>query len=479
LGVQIDAGFALALPWLRGVGFYAPHVLEDFKPGQLDHAYLSDSWSRQANATEILDLIWERLPDNGVLAVHAEQSVFSRQKFGEHVLKWPAWRCLDDMEGVPGAPTSWFAALMKIPVQAQVYEPLERQNRDVLVIRTGGFGDGLLASYVASRLKKADPDRHVTYLVSENAGKVLQNNPNIDRLLVFERHRYGDESFGQMAHNFVPRFQKLIYLNETVESLLLPGSKNGWFHWPHALRHELCNRNYEEVTSAVAELTHEPGHVGFYPFVEEVEKAKLPEGTNVAWALSGSTEHKTWPYQGIALARLLLKYPKINFHLLGGGDRDRKLIHAVLQQVEQIAGKHELARVYHDLDEDLRVSYAKAQRCDVVVAPETGVLWACAYSPNQKIVLLSHSSSENLTKHWRFTQGLEPQDCAQFPCHKLHFAGDECPTNADGVSVCAAAIPVDAVVTAVDRALENITVLSSPALVYDTADPEPAPIAAD
>ena len=475
----IDAGFSLALPWLRGVGFYAPHVLEDFKPGGLDHAYLSDSWSKQGNAEQILDLVWDRLADQGVLAVHADSNVFSRQRFGEHVLRWPGWRCLDDIQVVPGRPTHWFAAVMKIPLKAQIYEPLENQNRDVLVIRTGGFGDGLLASYVAGRLKKADPERHITYLVSENAGKVLQHNPNVDRLLVFERHRYGDESFGTMAHNFVPRFKRLIYLNETVESLLLPGSKNGWFHWPQALRHELCNRNYEEVTSAVAELTWEPDCVGFYPTEDEKALAKLPPGINVAWALSGSTEHKTWPYQGIALARLLLKHPDISFHLLGGGDRDRKLIGVVLQQVEQIVGKNEMHRVYHDLDEDLRVDYARAQKCDILVAPETGALWACAYQRNHKVVLLSHSSQENLTKHWRNTVALEPQDCALFPCHKLHFSGDECPTNKEGVSVCAAAIPVDSVVTAVNEALANVTVSSPPVLVYDSATPEPAPIAAD
>ena len=81
-----------------------------------------------------------------------------------------------------------------------------------------------------------------------------------------------------------------------------------------------------------------------------------------------------------------------------------------------------------------------------------------------------------------------------FPCHKLHFSGDECPTNSDGVSVCAAAIPVDAVVSAVDAALakvpeherfwENyqtrpVLVPSLPENVYDQTNPEPAPIAAD
>ena len=465
--VQIDAGFTLALPWLRGVGFYAPHTLEDFKTGQMEHAYIGDAWSKQENPEALLDQMWEKLADNGVLAVSADQNVFPRQRWGQHVLKWNNWRCLDDVPQIPRKNSHWFVALMKIPVPGQIYEPLEQQERDILVIRTGGFGDGLLAGYVASRIKKADPSRHVTYLVSENAGKVLQGNPNINRLLVFERHRYGDDAFGLMATTFVPRFKQLIYLNESVESLLLSGSKNGWFHWPKSVRHLISNRNYEELTSAIAELTHEPEHVGFFPFDWEQEKVRLPNGTNIAWALSGSTEHKTWPYQGMALARLLLQNPDVNVHLMGGGDRDKKLAKPVLEQVRQIAGETALARVYHDLDEDLRVAYAKAQRCDIVVAPETGVLWATAYKRNRKIVLLSHSTPENLTKYWYNTEALEPQNCELYPCHKLHFSGDECPVNQDGVSVCASAISVDAVLAAIGRALETISHKTK--LVYDTS----------
>jgi len=479
LVAHIDAGFTLALPWLRGVGFYAPHTLDDFQVGQLDHAYVGEAWSRQQNSENLLDQIWSRLSMNGVLAVSADSNVFSRQRFGQYILRHPAWRCLDDVPAIPNRPSHWFAAVMKIPVNGQVYEPLEQQTRDVLVIRTGGFGDGLLASYAAGRLKKADPERHITYLVSENAGKVLQNNPSIDRLLVFERHRYGDEAFGLMTTTFVPRFKRLIYLNESVEGMLLSGSKNGWFHWPKAARHSVANINYEELTSSIAELSHEPGCLGFFPTEHEKSLVIMPPGINLGWALAGSTDHKIWPYQGIALARLLLSYPQLTIHLMGGGDRDKKLISKVLEQVSNIAGKSALERVKHDLDEDLRVSYARAQQCSVVVAPETGVLWAIAYQRNHKVVLLSHSTQENLTKHWVNTEALEPQNCELFPCHKLHFSGDECPSNSDGASVCAAAISVDAVLDAVGRALDKV--YSPVELVYNTSqDSESAPdIAAD
>lgn len=479
MAANLDAGYALALPWLRGVGFYAPHTVEDFAPGQLDHAYLGENWYTAPDPEAIFNDVWDKLAVNGVVAVSAATATYSRQQFGQFILKKTGWRCLDDVEKIPAKPSHWYAALLKLPVELAdktVYEPLEQQPRDILVVRTGGFGDGLLASYAASRLKKADPERHITYLVSENAGKMLQYNPHIDRLLVFERHRYGDDSFGLMVACFAPRFKQLVFLNETVEGVLLSGSKNGWFHWPKEARHAIANHNYEEVTSRVTGLTFEPGHVSFHPTADERAQALLPPGVNVAWALSGSTEHKTWPYLGIALSRMLLLFPGVTFHLLGGGSRDKKLIVQVLKQVEQIAGIMALRRVKHDLDQDVRVSYALAQKADILVAAETGVLWACAYGPNTKIVLLSHSSQENLTKHWRNTVALEPQGCEQFPCHKLHFGGDECPVNAEGVSVCAAAISTDVVVKAVTDALRPMSKLADGVYV----EPEsPMDVAAD
>ena len=58
--------------------------------------------------------------------------------------------------------------------------------------------------------------------------------------------------------------------------------------------------------------------------------------------------------------------------------------------------------------------------CDVVIGPETGVLNAASYiGLPHKIVMLSHSSKENLSKHWNNTTTLEPEYYPEDFCYPL------------------------------------------------------------
>jgi hypothetical protein len=48
----------------------------------------------------------------------------------------------------------------------------------------------------------------------------------------------------------------------------------------------------------------------------------------------------------------------------------------------------------------VRETLALAQQMDLVIGPETGVLNAVCYEAMPKVAMLSHSSWENLTRHW-------------------------------------------------------------------------------
>jgi hypothetical protein len=67
-----------------------------------------------------------------------------------------------------------------------------------------------------------------------------------------------------------------------------------------------------------------------------------------------------------------------------------------------------------------RIALAFALLADVVVATESLIANAVAMEPMLKVVLLSHSSNENLTKHWKNTAAIEPQNVACYPCHRVH-----------------------------------------------------------
>ncbi len=55
--------------------------------------------------------------------------------------------------------------------------------KKILVIQNKRIGDVLISSVIANNIKKVFPDSEVTYFVYEYTAGVLENNPNIDRII--------------------------------------------------------------------------------------------------------------------------------------------------------------------------------------------------------------------------------------------------------------------------------------------------------
>ena len=53
----------------------------------------------------------------------------------------------------------------------------------ILVIQNKRIGDVLISSVIANNIKKVFPDSHITYFVYDYTTGVLENNPNIDRII--------------------------------------------------------------------------------------------------------------------------------------------------------------------------------------------------------------------------------------------------------------------------------------------------------
>ena len=78
------------------------------------------------------------------------------------------------------------------------------------------------------------------------------------------------------------------------------------------------------------------------------------------------------------------------------------------------------------MDLPIRKVFALAQVANVVVGTETAVINAVAHEPMLKIVLLSHSSNENLTRDWNETIAMEPRAIPCYPCHRIHQDPTHC-----------------------------------------------------
>ncbi|OQZ07388.1 MAG: hypothetical protein B6D36_00170 [Planctomycetes bacterium UTPLA1] len=102
----------------------------------------------------------------------------------------------------------------------------------------------------------------------------------------------------------------------------------------------------------------------------------------------------------------------------------------------------------------MRAALAFAQIADAVVATESMIANAVAMEPMLKVILLSHSSNENLTKHWISTAALEATAVACHPCHRIHATLDFCAKDtATGCSACMASYGPD---TVADFVIEHL-----------------------
>jgi ADP-heptose:LPS heptosyltransferase len=208
------------------------------------------------------------------------------------------------------------------------------------------------------------------------------------------------------------------------------------------------NKNYLEFTHDLAELPHEITQK-FYATEEEKAWAKAEKksigGTVILWSLAGSAVHKTWPYLDNIIAKLMLQNKESKVVLVG--DELCKLL-------EQ--GWENESRVIRKSGEwTIRQSLAFAQVADLVIGPETGILNAVGMEAMPKLIMLSHSTRENLTKYWKNTVAFEPKTSC-YPCHMMHYNFDFCNKNEEiGVSQCQVDISPDEVWTALDRMLRK------------------------
>jgi len=61
--------------------------------------------------------------------------------------------------------------------------------QSILVIRMSGIGDVLWTTPLLANLRLAYPEAHIAYIVRSNSALVLENNPDVDELLLFEDER--------------------------------------------------------------------------------------------------------------------------------------------------------------------------------------------------------------------------------------------------------------------------------------------------
>ena len=353
-----------------------------------------------------------------------------------------------------------------------------RSEKTVCIVRYGGFGDMIQVSSLFPQFKKLG--YRVCINVTERGYDIIKTDPNVDEILLQKTDQVPNNHLTEYWERLSKCFHHFVQLSESIEGTLLvtparqemldgeaklvPASPR--FSWSKEELHKECNVNYMERTHDLAGVGFligkdfsKPNSIKlpyvfcpkFYPTKKEKQWAKTTRkkmGANkiVLWALAGSSVHKSYPWTDMVIAQVLIKRKDVSFVTIG--DDLCQLLEAGWENEPRVitkSGKWSIRRTLAFLDQ-----------CDAVVGPETGVLNAASTLDCHKVVMLSHSSKENLSKHWKNTTTMEPDVYENFcfPCHKMHYGFDTCYRDEEtGGAMCAVHIKPENVANAI---LDNL-----------------------
>lgn len=297
---------------------------------------------------------------------------------------------------------------------------LKRANgqKTCWLTRYGAYGDMVM---ITPLLKQLKADGYFVILNCHPLGKiVVTNNPNIDAFIVQGNKEIPENQLEEYWELMAEGIDRFINLSGSIESDLLKAEGSFEFFLSKEDRHRLCNKNYMDHTMKVAGYAIKGAKPQlFFSKMEHEWAKKLIKKLNgkflVLWSLSGSSPHKVWPYTEYVATEFLENYP--NTHVITVGDIACKILE----------WDHPRTWAWSD-NITIRKAMLLTQYADLVIGTETGVLNAASCYDTPKIVMLSHSSEENLTKYWVNAYPVHG-NVSCHPCHQLHYTMESCKLN--------------------------------------------------
>jgi len=292
------------------------------------------------------------------------------------------------------------------------------QVKRACICRLGAIGDMIMVTPLIETLKK--DGYHVTVNTSPYSADVLENNPNVDNILIQERNIIPNNELGPYWNHWKPRYDKYINLSESIEGGLLKVEGRRAYFTTRDWRCKTCDANYYDKTLELGGYPEVTGLNGkIYLTAKEKSAAHrtlapFRDKFRIGVALVGSSHHKSYPLMGPTISRFLDQHPDATVVLLG--DESASRVTFVHPQVYDFTGQT-----------TLRQLFALTHALDCIVGPETAITNAAACFDTPNIVLMSHSSTHNLTKYWNNCYPIVPKDCECYPCHQLHYTFDSCP----------------------------------------------------
>jgi len=406
------------------------HGIELFAEGSLDHVYIGPRVEllQEKDLTKLLQDASAKLKDGGHLIVfcrigHNEGGVLEL---------YPA-----QLEGLISASGKWqkkahheqdegfLGIYKKLPGKRGIL-PIRPtpEGKRVCVVRYGAIGDGIIITPLLRQLKK--DGYHITLNINPYCKEVFKHNPHVDNLLIQERESIPNAMLSGYWKYWELKYDKYINLSESLEGDLLMVEGRKEYFTSKTWRQKKASWNYYDY--ALHRAGYGPETFGqngelFFTEAEErrakrwfAELAKDGPRFIIQWALNGSSHHKVYPLMESVLREWFSRHP--DSLAITTGDYMARLLEFEHPQLIEKAGTWLL-----------RESLLATKYANLVIGPETGVTNASGCWDTPKIVLLSHSTKENMTKYFVNDFSLEPDVSLApcWPCHQLHYTRESCP----------------------------------------------------
>jgi len=444
---------------------FSSHALEDIERERVP-AVLAE-WARVLKVGGYLVLyvpsanLYPRIGEEGANTAH-QWDIFPGEI--DKILRGMTglgWELIESEEREERDEYSLFIVARK--TEAGWSENLWQRNPDgkkrAIIVRYGAIGDQIIASSILPALKAQG--YHVTYNTTPSGQDILRHDPHIDEWVIQATGYVPNEQLGPYWHALSQRYDLFINLCESIEGSLLALPTRREDMMPPLVRRKVMGTvNYLERTHDLAGVPHDFAPK-FYPTAEELASARAlrdtMDGYVVYWAINGSSPHKIYGYPQAVIAWLM---ERGDVHVVLCGDKIQSLPiqEGLLKRIR--ADGFDTSRL-HGLcgQQTVRESLTFGLMADVVVGPETGILNAMAFENVWKVIYLSHSSHENLTKHWKRTLVLQPDPemAPCYPCHRLHYDWSRCNQHAETkAALCASGVAPKLMLDVIGKVLARV-----------------------
>ena len=329
--------------------------------------------------------------------------------------------------------------------------------KNILVVKLSAIGDVIHALPVSYAIKERFPEAHLTWVVEKPAYPILEDNPYIDEIILFEKAKF--RSIGGFLREIGP-FRRRLRVRRYDASLDLQGLfKSAAIVWNAGARQRIGTANMREGAQLVSRPVRGPharGHiveryldvaralgctvddVRFPVAVSERDRAAaemllVREGVQagrpfVAFAIGANWPNKRWPVEHFAaLADRLYRAHYVPV-LVGGGRLDETIAQDIMRASEippvNLVGRTNLKQLAHIFT-----------RAALVLGGDTGPVHLAAGLRRPTVMLMGPTDANRNGPYGQLENAIE----AQRPCRACWRRA--CPKGLD----CLAAISVEEV----------------------------------